>query len=93
VNDYAGSDFSKVLIFSAEQDSPPDDVGAQLLHSLQESPDRKSLTDNHHVYFAASSWEGDESVRLKVWGYGQVDPKGFSRWYQYTLGGSFQRLQ
>jgi hypothetical protein len=93
VNDYAGSDFSKVLIFSTEQDSPPEDVGAQLLHSLQGSPDRKGLTDNHHVYFAASSWEGDESVRLKVWGYGQADPKGFSHWYQYTLGGSFRRLQ
>lgn len=93
VNDYAGSDFSKILIFSADQDSPPQDVGAQLLQSLKDSPGRRSLADNHHVYFAVSSWEGNEAVKVKVWGHGEVDPKGFSRLYQYTLGGSFRRMR
>jgi hypothetical protein len=93
VNDYAGSDFSKTLIFSADQDSPPQDVGAQLLESLKDSPDRRSLADNHHVYFAVSSWEGNEAVKVKVWGHGEVDPKGFSRLYQYTLDGSFRRMR
>lgn len=93
VNDYAGSDFSKILIFSADQDSPAQDVGAELLQSLKDSPDRRSLADNHHVYFAVSSWEGNDAVKLKVWGHGEVDPKGFSRLYQYTLGGSFQRVR
>ena len=67
VNDYAGSDFSKILIFSADQDSPPQDVGAELLQSLKDSPDRRSLADNHHVYFAVSTWEGNDAVKLKVW--------------------------
>lgn len=93
VNDYAGSDFSKILVFSADQDMPPEDVGAELLRSLKDYPDRKSLADNHHVYFAVSSWEGNEAVKLKVRGYGEVDPKGFARRYQYTLGGSFQRIR
>ena len=72
VNDYAGSDFSKILIFSADQDSPPQDVGAELLQSLKDSPDRRSLADNHHVYFAVSTWEGNDAVKLKVWGHGEV---------------------
>ena len=93
VNDYAGSDFSKILIFSADEDSPPQDVGSELLQSLKDSPDRRSLADNHHVYFAVSSWEGNDAVRLKVWGHGEVDPKGFSRLYQYTLRGSFRRVR
>jgi hypothetical protein len=92
VNDYAGSDFSKVLIFSADQSSPPADIGAQLLRSLKD-PDRTSIADNDHVYFAVLNWEGNEAVKLKVWGLGEVDPKGFSRWYRYTLGGSFERIR
>jgi hypothetical protein len=93
VNDYAGSDFSKILIFSADQESPPQDIGAELLQSLKDSPDRRSLADNHHVYFAVSSWEENDAVKLKAWGHGEVDPKGFSRLYQYSLGGSFRRVR
>jgi len=91
VNDYCGSDFSKALLFSADQDNSPKDIGAELLQSLKESPDRKSLAENHHVYFAVLGWEGTDIVRLKAWGHGDVDPKGFSRHYLYHLGGSFRR--
>jgi len=91
VNDYAGSDFSKALLFSVDQDGSPKDIGAELLQSLKESPDRKSLVDNHHVYFAVSGWEGNDTLRLKAWGHGDIDPNGFSRHYLYHLGGSFRR--
>src|SRR5258706_12136382 len=47
VNDYSGSDFSKSLIFSADGNTPPQDVGAELLQSLKGSPEGKSLADNH----------------------------------------------
>lgn len=79
VNDYAGSDFSKVLIFSVDQDGRPEDVGAGLLQSLKNSPDWRKLADNDHVYFAVSSWDGNRAVTLKVWGHGKIEAKGFSR--------------
>jgi Tol biopolymer transport system component len=43
VNDYAGGDFSKILIFSADQDSPPQDVGADLLQSLKDPLTEEAL--------------------------------------------------
>jgi len=92
VNDYAGSDFSKALIFSLDQDGRAEDVGSELLQSLKDSPDRKSLAENRHVYFAVYGWDGNGAVKLKVWGHGEIDPSGFSRLYQYTLGGLFRRM-
>jgi hypothetical protein len=92
VNDELGSDYSKSLIFFVDQDSPPRDVGAELLQSLKNSPDQESVAHNQHVYIAISRWQGNNAVKLKVWGSGKVDPKGFSRLYLYSIGGAFRRL-
>jgi hypothetical protein len=92
VNDYLGSNLSESVIFFVDQTSSPLDIGAELLQSLKSSPDRRSLVGNDHVYFAVSRWEGDEAVKLKVWGYGEVDPKGFSRLYIYQVGGTFRLM-
>ncbi len=91
VNDSAGSDFSKSLIFFVDQSGPPVDIGAKLLQSLKDPADRRSVSGNHHVYVAVTNWQGNQAVKLRVWGYGDVDPKGFSRLYLYTLDGSFRR--
>ncbi len=91
VNDYTGSSSATSLIFFVDR-SATLDLQKELLKSLGESPDKISLTDNHHVYVVVSKWVDGQRVRLRVWGYGEVDPKGFSWQYVYTVGKSFRRL-
>ena len=92
VNDYAGSDFSKSLLFSAAADKPTVDLGAALLRSLENSAARRELTGNDHVYFAVKKWKSQTELVLRVWGYGDASPRGFSQTYVYSLEGSFRRL-
>jgi hypothetical protein len=92
VNDYAGSDFSTSLVFFVGPEIPPLDLKEGVLGLLKGSPELRSITDNGHVYFEVARWDGNNAVRLKVWGYGEIDPKGFSRKYLYDLRGHLRRL-
>jgi hypothetical protein len=91
VNDYAGSNFSKSLIFFVDQRGSAVDVRAKLFEFLKDAGARRAVSGNDHVYVVVLGWRGNDAVKVRVRGYGNVDPKGFTQFYWYTLGGSLQR--
>lgn len=54
----------------------------------EELTDNRSIFGNAHVYIASIKWLNDDKVLLKIHGYGDVDPKGFAMWYEYSIGGN-----
>jgi hypothetical protein len=87
VTDYGDSNFSRCSVISVDEKIAVISVLDQLFRSLSGS-DRKRLErlqNNHHFYVAASAWTGPEKLRLKVWGNGDADPKGFIRYYTVLI--------
>ena len=91
LTDYGGSDYSRCNIVSVDQTVPTIQVWDELLKALTER-ERKSLLENHHVYIAAVQWIGASTLKVKVWGYGDVNPSGFTRFYGYDTKGRIKRL-
>ena len=87
VTDYGDSDFSRCNIFSVDEKIARIPVLDHLFRTLPESEQKrlKRLQSNHHFYVAASAWTGPKELRLKIWGYGDADPKGFTRYYALQL--------
>jgi len=92
VTDYEGSDYSRCRIIFADQTAPTIQVWDKLVAALTKS-ERKSLLENHHVYISAVRWVGAGTLKVKVWGYGEVNPSGFTRFYGYDKNGNFERLK
>lgn len=90
VNDYGGSDYSNCLVFLFGDGRTRIDVQAKLREQLGGD---QTLFRNHHVYIEGVTWLGRSTVEVKVSGYGDVDPKGFTRFYEYPLGGRFRLLR
>ncbi len=87
VNDFAGSDYSVCRLFLVES-------GREI--EVSEAITTKYGGDgtvfaNHHVYFEGVGWQGPETLKVKVWGYGDRDPKGFSRFFTYRLDATVER--
>lgn len=90
INDYGGSDYSNSLIFLFGADKKQVDVREELRRQVSSN---RSLFGNHHVYIEGVGWLDDDRVKVKVSGYGDVDPKGFTLVYEYTIGGGFRLLK
>ena len=82
LNDYAGSDYSECKIISVDEKVPSIDVWNEIVRGST-SKEKRSLLENHHVYIAAREWIGSDTLKVKVWGYGEVNPSGFTRFYFY----------
>jgi hypothetical protein len=91
VTDYGESDYSRCSIIFVDQTVPTIQVWDKLVKALTER-ERKSLLENHHVYIAAVQWMDTGALRVKVWGYGEVNPSGFTRFYSYDRDGRVKRL-
>lgn len=91
LTDYEESDYSRCSIIFVDQTQPTIRVLEKLVKDLAQK-ERKSLLENHHVYIAAIEWIGARSLKVKVWGYGEVDPWGFTRFYSYDKDGRVKRL-
>jgi hypothetical protein len=89
VNDYGGSDFSKCLVFTLDGQTKRLDLEKEIEKELKAT---RSIFGNHHVYVECTGWLGSNSVKVKISGYGDVDPDGFTLFYAHTLGGSFSLL-
>jgi hypothetical protein len=90
INDYGGSDYSTCLVFSFAEQGTRVDVLEEL--RVKMGSDR-SIFGNHHVYVECVGWVGNDKVKVKVSGYGDVDPDGFTRIYEHPIGGSFRLLK
>ena len=55
--------------------------------------DNQSIFNNHHVYVTGVGWLGEDKVEIKIWGYGDIDPRGFTLRYEFTIGDGFKKLQ
>jgi len=90
VNDYEGSDASHPLLFAAPWTDQPVDMREKLVNFLRSRRMAKSVEENHHVYFSAKRWVSDNEILCEVTGYGDADPKGFSKRYVYKIGDGFR---
>lgn len=90
VNDYGGSDFSNCLLFLFGAERKRIDVRERLHEQLGSN---QTIFGNHHVYIEGVEWIDRSRVKVKVSGYGDVDPKGFTLFYEYPVGGRFRLLK
>ena len=85
VTDYIGSNVSQCLIFSTGMDAPPVDVWDEILRGIANEKERARLLKNDHVYIAGVRWTNSMTLKVRVWGHGDVSPAGFQRYYTFTL--------
>jgi len=90
VNDYEGSDESRPILFTAPWTNQPVDLREEMLEYLRSRHEARSVLGNGHVYFSAKKWLSGNEVLCNVTGYGDVNPKGFTKHYVYKLGHGFQ---
>ncbi len=75
ITDFSGSSESTVIAFRL--DHPARRVN--LRDELQKDPKIEPLLiENHHAYVEALSLSATGEITLKIWGYGDRSPKGFS---------------
>jgi len=91
LTDYEESDYSRCSIIFIDQTLPTIRVWDKLVKAVSQR-ERKSLLENQHVYIAAMQWIEAGALKVKVWGYGKVDPSGFTRFYSYDRDGRVKRL-
>jgi hypothetical protein len=90
LTDYAGSDYSSCSIVSVDENVPPIQLWDELVKAVTGN-DQKSLLKKHHVYIAATQWIDSGTLRVKVWGYGDVNPSGFTEFYTYDRDRGIRR--
>jgi hypothetical protein len=90
VNDYEGSDAAHPILFTAPWTDQAVDLREKLIDFLRSGSGARSVLNNHHVYFSARRWLSANEIICRVTGYGDVNPKGFTRDYVYKIGEGFQ---
>jgi len=88
INDHGGSDYTNCIIFQFQKEIKMYDV-TELLTS-QAIMHKKSIVGNHHVYVEGEQWITNKKIKVRITGYGDVDPDGFSIWYEYAVGDKFK---
>ncbi len=79
VTEYVGKRTSRALVFSAADAIDPVVLDQRTLLRLIPVDLRATLRENDHVFVEASH-VAEQTLHLRVWGYGQHDPSGF-RWH------------
>jgi hypothetical protein len=92
LNDYAGSDYSECRIISVDEKVQSINVWDKIVKKAT-TKEQRSLLENHHVYIAAKQWISSKTLKVKVWGYGEVDHDGFTRYYLYETGVGIRRYK
>jgi hypothetical protein len=89
VTDYLGSENSRCSIFSVNERVPPIQILDVLSRQLSEATWKQLKThlSNHHAYVEAEVWDGALSLMVKISGYGDADPTGFTEFYEVLLPG------
>ncbi len=89
IDDYAGSDYTRNLVYSVDKDEPPVDLQKQLERGLPEHG--RELPEADHLYMSVIKWRPDMQVDFLVWGHG--GGKGFCRCYLLSLTGKVGQCQ
>jgi hypothetical protein len=79
VTEYVGKRTSRALVFSAADTIDPVVLDKRTLLRLIPVDLRSALRENDHVFVEAERVT-EQTLHLRVWGYGQHDPSGF-RWH------------
>jgi hypothetical protein len=90
VNDHKESDEADVYVFTLDPSTHRVSMLDQLRHDFPGDP---SLFQNDHVYIEATAWITEKKIEVKAYGHGDVDPKGFTNFFEYTLGDHVQRVR
>lgn len=90
ISDYGGSDYANCIIFFFDTARDPINVQEQLREKMKYN---KSIFDNHHVYIVGTKWFSENRVKIKIFGHGNIDPNGFTLWYEYLIGDGFKKLR
>jgi hypothetical protein len=84
VTDYMGSNVSECFVLSTDPNQQRIDIQNEIQRRITNPPELASL-QNDHVYYAAIAWTTPTTLKVKVWGHGDVNPSGFTRFYTYTV--------
>jgi hypothetical protein len=84
VNDYYTTKGARVLVFATDETIPAVVIDRNRLVKLLDPITSRHLLGNDHVFIAASKLE-DDTLALRLWGYGAHDAKGFSLSCDYSL--------
>lgn len=90
VNDHEGSNVAHPVLFTEPWSTNYVDLRAKLIRFLHSKNADEHLLGNHHVYITAQRWLSNKDILCKATGYGDVDPKGFTRDYVYEIGVGFR---
>ncbi|MGD0887637.1 MAG: hypothetical protein ABR889_00165 [Acidobacteriaceae bacterium] len=90
VNDHEGSNMSHPVLFTKPWTVHPLDLFEKLLPSLSNQESTKHIQNNIHVYFDAERWLGHGAILCRLYGYGDGDPNGFTKYYIYKMGEGFK---
>lgn len=89
--DYAESDSSRCLVVVLGDGSPEKRDLSKGLRTSGPVPAR--TWTNHHVLCEVLRWRNDDELLLRLHGYGEADPRGFTQRYRYSLKGTFQPVR
>ncbi len=90
INDHGGSDYTNSIIFILDGERKMIDIGKELKKKLG---DNKSIFGNHHVYIEGIKWIDENKLKVKIYGYGDIDPDGFALLYEYTIEDGFSLIE
>jgi hypothetical protein len=90
INDHEGSNVSHPVLFREPWSTNFTDLREKLIDFLRSRNQAKSALENHHLYFTARRWLSDNEILCQVTGYGDVDPKGFTKHYVYKIDVGFR---
>lgn len=81
ITDWGGSDYSNVFIYFPNKSKTPVDLKTAFKNALGELVE---IEKNHHVYFEALEWNDQELLKFKIHGYGDYNPNGFEKVFEYN---------
>lgn len=93
VNDWLGSNCASAYLYDVRDLKKRIEIDQELIDSVKDEKDHKSLTASSHIYIFANRWISPGAIEIKATGHDGPDPGGFTLLYQWDLKSSFKRLK
>jgi hypothetical protein len=90
LNDHGGSDYTNCIVILLNEKKMVIDIKDQLKKYMG---DNQTILGNHHVYIEGIEWLSNKKIKVRIKGYGDIDPDGFVLWYEYSIGKDFQFIK